>query len=236
MTMLLDPSCTSSRAAGLGLATVASLCLALGGCVLTGIEPDEIDVADDETGAEGGEGDGDGDPSGDGDGDATTTSTGDGDGDPTTGDGDGDGDPSTGDGDGDPSTGDGDGDPTGDGDGDGDGACADLMPAPVYDGPNAIDLANDAGNAFEASCGGVGPDALYVYVSTVDGTVTFSLDQPSFDGVLYLAGPNCVPLQELDCDPSSVEATLTVGEAIYVIVDSTQADVGGTATLTITGP
>src|SRR5690606_34775983 len=209
MIMRIDErTCTSSPRRSSAPRMLGALALALGGCVLTGIEPDEIDVAVD-TGSEGvstgngtddgveelGDGDGDeGDPTGDGDpggdGDGDGDPTGDGDGDPT-GDGDGDGDP----------TGDGDGDPTGDGDGDpGFTSCADFRPEPVVDGPNSIEVPL-GNNSFTGSCGGAnGPDAIFSYTATSEGLVSFALEQAEFDGVIYLAGETCVPLDQLGCD------------------------------------
>ena len=187
------------------------------GCWLKGIEPDEIDVADEETGALTGEagGDGDGDAADDSGETGVSTS-----GDPTT------------------TSGDGDGDATGDGDGDPDPAtpCAEFDPIPVFATDNAIEVM-DTFNSFAGSCGGVdGPDAIFSYEATATGLVSFTLSQPSFDAVIYLVGDDCMPFVELACDPTTVEADMQAGETIHVIVDSNLAGVGGTATLTISGP
>ncbi len=218
------PTCTSSPRRAVSLLGV--LTLALGGCVLTGIEPDEIDLADEETGAaeadEGGEDPtngaeaGDGDPGGDGDGDPP----GDGDGDPTS-TGDGDGDATTGD-----ETGE-TGEPT---------PCADFNPLVVVDGDNAIEVAPGQ-NSFFGSCSDTdGPDLLLSYTAIADGPVSFAITQADFDGLVILAGADCDPLDELACGVSAAEADLLSGETIHVIIESNQIDVGGPATLTITGP
>ena len=115
----------------------------------------------------------------------------------------GDGDP-TGDGDGDP-TGDGDGDPTGDGDGDPtDVPCSDLPSDELGLDDNAVSL-DDVASTFDGSCGGDGPDALYRFTAPSDGTYTFTLNSGEFDGVLYLVGPSCAPLEEIDCALADVE-------------------------------
>jgi hypothetical protein len=218
---------------------LAALSLALGGCVLIGIEPDDIDNADEsgeaadgidggsDTGVEEQGGDGDGDPTSTGDGDGDPTSTGDGDGDPSTGDGD----PSTGDGDGD-----GDDNETGDGDPVRDTPCSDFGPEGLIDGPNPIEVP-DAPNTFAGECGGAdGPDAIFSYTATVDGLFSFALSDATFDGVVYLVGDLCVPLDEWVCDAALVETLLTVDQTVYIIVDSNEPGLGGSATLTITGP
>jgi hypothetical protein len=203
MTMSYDrAACTSSPWRNRAILLIGSLGWALGGCVLTGIEPDEIDIADGTTGLTGEAG-------GDGDGDA---STGDGADDPTTSGAEGDGDPSA------------------------DVPCADFSPVAVVDGDNPIEVVGDV-NLFAGSCGGLdGPDAIYRYESTVEGLVTFTLAEPEFDGVIYLAGDQCVPLDEWACDPAVVQTLLTVGQSVYIIVDSNVVDAGGSATLTISGP
>lgn len=205
---------------------LGALTLTLGACVVDGILPDEIDVADE--GMTGNEGTGEGDAEDTGFSDTTDEAAeGDGDGDDATttgtGDGDGDGDQDTGDGDG-------DGDPTEDL------PCADFEPTPLYDGANSIEVLLGS-NAFAGSCGGTeGPEAIFSYTATSEGLFSFALSDADFDAVVYLAGEMCVPLDEWACDAALVETLLTVGQTVHVIVDSQQADVGGTATLTITGP
>ena len=192
------------------------------GCSLIGVEPDEIDVADDTEGGNtgltaatnGGDGDGDttGDPTGDGDGSP-------GDGDP------GDGDP----GDGDP----GDGD-TGDGDGD-EIDCESLEPEPLAVGDNAV-IVPDQPSVFESNCGSPGPDVLLQFTALSDGDYDFTLWSDTFEGALVLVGPTCEPLEELACAPegNTIPHPMLAGETVYVIVDSDLEP--GAATVTITGP
>lgn len=199
------------------------------GCSLIGVEPDEIDFANDTEGGNtgltaatnGGDGDGDttGDPTGDGDGDGDG-SPGDGDGDP------GDGDP----GDGDP----GDGDP-GDGDGDDEIDCESLEPEPLAVGDNAV-MVPDQPSAFESSCGSPGPDVLLQFTAPSDGDYDFTLWSDSFEGTLVLVGPTCEPLEELGCAPEgqTIQLPMVADETVYVIVDSDLEP--GAATVTITGP
>jgi hypothetical protein len=184
------------------------------GCALHGIEPDEIDIADAETGALTGSageagGDGDGDNADDS-GEETSTTTGN------------------------PTTGDGDPDPSGDGDGDPAATpCAEYEPIPVVEGDNAIEVP-DLGDNFVGSCGlPDGPDAIFSFEATVAGQVSFTLTPASFEGVIYLVGADCTPFVELACDGTTVQADVQAGETIHAIVDSNLVGVGGTATLTI---
>jgi hypothetical protein len=230
--------------AKLGISRSGALCAALflplSACKLFGIEGEEIDFNDGETGATGyssysGDGDGDetsdeqgdGDPStGDGDGD-----TGDGDGD--AGDGDaGDGDGDSGDGDGDP--GDGDGDDTGDGDGDGDHSCDVFLPQLLVDGENQVSIGN-GGSQLEASCGAPGPESVYFYTASVDGDVQFAVTSGEIDVALYVLD-ECEPLTELACvadpDPLIIQQPMSQGETRYIVLDS--FGVGGDAVIEVT--
>jgi hypothetical protein len=195
-----------------------------------GIEPDEIDIADGDTGSAGegtgGEGIDTGadesDSTGDGD---TGVDTGDGDGDSdTTGDGDtgttttGDGDTTT--------TGDGDGDTgtdTGDGDGDTgsmDEACESLSPEDVVLGVNEIVLL-DGPSMFASDCGGDGPEQVYRFTADDPGEYEFSVDAMDFLPALYVVS-GCDPLAVLDCaaEPAALSVQLGAGETVYVVVDS----------------
>jgi len=205
-----------------------SLFLTASACQLTGILPDEIDIADSETGAttggeQNGEGDGDGDDgtSGDGGGD------GDGDGDEVGGDGDGDGDGEPG--------GDGDGDgEAGDGDGDNDfNSCDNFAPIDLAVGSNEVELF-PGDSELISSCGGAGPETVYSFTAPEDGTWAFAIVASEFVEVLTLA-TSCDPLAELMCSdaPALVEHALVQGEVVFVIVDSESVD-GGMATLVIT--
>jgi hypothetical protein len=218
------------------------------GCTLLGVEPDEIDIAEEtgtgltaaegdgdgdtangtDTTAEEAGGDGDGDP-GDGDGDPTSTGDGDGDGDGDSGDGDpGDGD---GDGDGDRDTGDGDGD-GGDGDGDQGVPCGMYEPIAVEEAENAIDIP-DVMSSFAGSCGAPGPDDVFIFTATSDATYGFTLGSDEFEGVLYLVAGTCNPLDEIACEHEgqSIMHDMLVGEVVYIIVDSSTGP--GAAILTI---
>jgi hypothetical protein len=204
------------------------------GCTLLGVEPDEIDLADESetgalTGSTNGSGDGDGDAEGanddeTGEMDPDDGQGGDGDGDATDTEDMGDGDP----GDGDP----GDGD-SGDGDGDPGTECAMFDPMPLEVGEHAIDIP-DVPSQFEGNCGGAGPDALFSFMAPADGTYEFTLTSVAFEGVLYLVGDECIPLDWIACVPEGEEPLvhqMVQGEVVYIIVDST-AD-PGPATLTI---
>ena len=218
-------------------------CLAVGlltpACALLGVEPDEIDLADEGTGTTGlstntgvgEETDGNGgsdtgeDPTSTGEDASTGQDTGDGDGDPGDGDGDGDGD----------ATGDGDGDP-GDGDGDGDGdpglSCEMFEPIPVELGENSVDVL-EGPSVFEGSCGAPGPDAVFSFTAPESGSYEFTLATDEFAGFIYLVAGDCDPLEELACksEGESIVHDMVEGEVVYVIVDSDAAP--GTATLTI---
>jgi hypothetical protein len=205
---------------------------------LWGVEPEEIDLANDGTtsGVSAGSSNGDGDTGFEetgNDGDDDPTGQGDGDGDPGDGDGDpGDGDGDPGDGDGDPGDGDGENDGSGDGDGDADLPCASLEPIAVVEDDNAIDIP-DVASSFEGSCGSPGPEAVFSFTATSDASYGFTLSSDAFEGVLYLVGGSCHPLDELACEleGQAIIHDMLVGEVVYIIVDS---DAGpGAATLTI---
>jgi hypothetical protein len=223
----------------LELSTCLILASLLSACTILGVEPDEIDVAD-ETGTNNGSTNGEGmdegvsdtgeeDPSTSGDGDGDDgQDAGDGDGDEASGDGDGDGD---GDGGGD---GDGDGDgesDTGDGDGDAETLCATYDPIVLGVGENPVEIPDVS--SFEGSCGAPGPDEVFSFPAPSDGSYEFTLASDAFDGVLYLVGENCVPLDEIACkvEGEAIEHDMAEGEVVFIIVDS-DAD-PGTATVTI---
>lgn len=197
-------------------------------CALWGVEPDEIDLANDEsesgfgTGATNG-GDGDGDSGSDTEGDP-----GDGDGEP----GDGDGDDAGGDGDGDGDSGDGD---PGDGDGDGDGdpvPCNSFDPIPLEEADNQI-VIPDVLSSFEGSCGGTGPEALFSFTATIDADYDFSISGDGIEGIIYLVDQSCVPLDEIECsvEPQSIVHPMLAGQVVYIIADTNGGP--GAAQLTI---
>ena len=126
---------------------------------------------------------------------------------------------------GDTATGDGDGDPT-------DVPCSDLPSDELGLDDNAVSL-DDVASTFDGSCGGDGPDALYRFTAPSDGTYTFTLNSGEFDGVLYLVGPSCAPLEEIDCALADVELSLAMSanEVVYVLVDSTAGFGAGTVAI-----
>ena len=233
MKLNLDQLGQGSGAARLGLGIVNIALVGAIGCGLIGVEPDEIDVLDAETGSEP-DGDGDGDPNEGGldtSGDTTGMATGD----PSTGDGDGDGDPATttGDGDGDPSESEGGGD--GDGDPNLDVPCDELEPIALTPGLNPVTIA--AGDSVQdASCGAAGPEQLYSFSAEAGGEVSFSLINADFDAALYSVD-SCFPLNELDCvvSPDTLSVELAPGETVYLYVDAVTAE-GGSGELDVTVP
>jgi hypothetical protein len=118
------------------------------------------------------------------------------------------------------------------GDGDGDGTpCGDFGPVPAMVGANPVTV--DAGSFLTASCGGVGPEAIYSFVAEVDGDYQFAVTNADFEATLYLAGVTCDPLDELACAnaPDAITVSMFVGDTVYVVVDSSGA--AGTASLDI---
>jgi hypothetical protein len=208
---------------------VSLLFLPLSACSLIGLEPDEIDVADGESGGLTGQGA----TSGEDFGEETGAEAGDGDGDNNdTGPGDGDGDPGDGDGDGDTGDGDGDSD-TGDGDGDGDGdpvaPCAELGATPVVLGPNPVDLVDPG--TLESDCGHPGPEGVYSFAAPAAGGYEFALIDADFEGALYPLDGECAPVNELCvASPEVLTLDLALGEVVLVVVDSSA---GGSGTLDI---
>ena len=215
-----------------GLLALASL--PLHGCVLVGLEPDEIDIADES---------GDGaDDSGGGSAEASgADSMNTGDGDPDTGDGDPDTDtdpdtdPDTGDGDGDTDGNTGDGDPNGTEEG-GTGPaatpCDELLPEALDFGETMVVIA-DGGSELEASCGAAGPEQIFAFSVDVDTSVSFSLVNADFSGALYLVDTICDPLDEVACAPvpgGPLVADLAAGVSYYLVVDT---DSGGNATVLV---
>jgi serine/threonine protein kinase len=111
--------------------------------------------------------------------------------------------------------------------------CAMFDPMPLEVGEHAIDIP-DVPSQFEGNCGGAGPDALFSFMAPADGTYEFTLTSVAFEGVLYLVGDECIPLDWIACVPEGEEPLvhqMVQGEVVYIIVDST-AD-PGPATLTI---
>lgn len=232
-TCLPENACTSSRSGRALLAWAIPLCVVAGslvtGCALIGIESDEIDVADEDTGNgefnddEVGES---GDEVGTED-DAGSTDEG------TTGEEDTTGDEETGtDGPVDEDTGDTDADGTADtGDS---GGCEELFDVvEVQVGQTPVMLL-DGDDLVQSSCGGPGPEAAFVFVAPADGDYAFSVESAEFDAIISLGGPGCAPFDELDCagEAVDVELSLFADEAVYIIIDS--LDGLGAATLFVT--
>jgi hypothetical protein len=122
------------------------------------------------------------------------------------------------------------------GDGDGDTgesiSCTDFGPTPAMVGLNPVTV--EAGSLLMGSCGGIGPEAIYSFVAEVDGDYTFAVTGADFEATLYVVGPICAPLAELDCVtvPDVVTMPMTIGQTVHVVVDSSGA--AGTASLEIT--
>jgi len=194
----------------------ALLLLGPSACLLTGIEPDEIDLAmGTETGANtSGTGGADEDAADD----ETEGQTGDGD--PA---GDGDGDPT-----GEP--GDGDGEP-GDGDGDNELDCPGLSTTELSEGANQVVIV-DGVSVLSSTCGGAGPETVYQFTAPVEGDWQFAISRSEFTEVLTLSS-SCDPLEELVCSaaPAELQQFLSQGQIVFVVVDSEAGT--GTATLDI---
>jgi hypothetical protein len=110
--------------------------------------------------------------------------------------------------------------------------CTDFGPTPAMVGLNPVTV--EAGSLLEGSCGGIGPEAIYSFVAAVDGDHTFAVIDADFEATLYVVGPICDPLDELDCVtvPDVVTMPMTIGQTVHVVVDSSGA--AGTASLEIT--
>jgi hypothetical protein len=192
--------------AGLGLWV-----LGISACGLIGIEPDDIDLATDESGTgEEGVSTSQAENGGDGDGDATEEGD-------TTG-------PDTGE------TG-----PAGDGDGDTEFdplSCNPFEPMELSVGPNDVEVV-DGVSALTSECGGAGAESVYQFMAPSEGDWQFVIEESEFTEVLSLVG-SCVPVDELACSPAPamIQQFLAQGEVVFVIVDSDEGF--GTATLTIT--
>jgi len=220
-------TCHFSRSRGAaGLLTV--LFTSLPACGLFSIEPEEIDIADDEAGDEASDvGDETGAFDSTGTSDPNTAGT------DSTGDGDGDtSDGSTGD------TSDtaaesgttsdtGTTNDTGMSD-TGDPTCS--APNALVVGPNVVSIAAGP-SMFDATCGGLGAETLYSFTAEFAGSYSFELSGAEFaGGVLYLLDTQCAPIFEA-CE---LTIDLVVDETVFLVVDS---DSGvGAATVTLTGP
>lgn len=210
-------TCHSSRPRSpAGLLTVVFL--GLSGCGLFSIEPDEIDIADDEVGTDDDVG------TDDEAGGSETAAT-------------GDAQDST------DSLSDGTDDTSGDGDGDTDTSevsteTSDPLLCEARDevvvGPNDVSVATLVSD-FQGSCGGTEGESIYSFTADSAGDYEMALEGPGFSAVLYILGADCV-VQTEPCSTAedSIVVGLAAGETILVVVDS---DGGmGDAVLVITGP
>jgi hypothetical protein len=222
-------TCTSSHprvAAGL----LTALLLGGSGCGLISIDPDEIDVADEEVGVdetqgdEGVDDDADADTAADGTDDNGTDNGTDDEGPGDTGTED-TGDEST------TGTDEGTSDASDESD-TGDPGCEGSDEVVLGDNPVGVD--SPASN-FMGSCGGSEGERVYSFTSSAEGDHQFSLVGADFTAVLYLLDDTCAEIAET-CSTSGEPVTLTMqnGETVQVVVDSDGGT--GTATLVITGP
>lgn len=224
-------TCTSSHPRVVaGLLTV--LVFSLSGCGLLSIDPDEIDVADDDEADEVGEAE---DTAGDdavdtgngtdtGEGDAESTGSEGADDDAEQGS---DTDFDTDDGTSTNSTGTTDDGETGD-------PICEISDNVVVVGDNDVMVAADA-STFEGSCGGSEGETPYSFTAEVAGDHQFSLVGAEFEGILYLIDVDCAEIADT-CVTSedSFTRSLQAGEMVLLVVDSEGG--AGAATLVITGP
>lgn len=215
------------------------------GCVLVGIEPDEIDVADDEGDTGGGDDIGDtggldsadegetgdaGETTGDGDttGQADTTGT---DTSNSTDTSDSDTGPSSDTGT--SETGMSDSGETGD-----TGSESDCESAALGEDPLTIDLNEisilEGSNLVEGDCGTGGPEFIGEFIAPDMGTYAFSVGPADFDGVIYFVDGACVQFEGESCagPDASLLIDMQAGEAVLVAVESNAG--AAAATLTIT--
>lgn len=209
------------------------------GCVLVGIEPDEIDIAEDDTGTEGGATAGEDEIGGTGDTGADTGNDGTTDvgttegGTDTTGDGDTTGTSDTG------TTGTDDaGTETGGDTGTtgGEDPCNFGVDGNLVEGAMEVELL-DVASAFESECGGTdGPELVYTFSSPEGGLLELSLASESFGPVLYTITNSCdEPATNCSAEnPAVVQIDLAPDELVYVVVDSDGGTGLGTLTVTLT--
>jgi hypothetical protein len=212
-------TCPSSRPrAAAGLLTVV-VC-SLSGCGLWAIEPDEIDIADDDVGDTAGgtdEGNEGNDDPADDNGLTGESDTGQ-DGTDTFGE------EGTGDGDGDTGT---DASDTSD-----PGMCG--AEAELVVGPNDVAVANATSN-LSGACGGAEGESIYSFTADAAGDYSMAISGADFSAVLYAIGADCTELTEpCSADETPVMLSLSAGETTLLVVDSEGGT--GSATLTITGP
>lgn len=200
-------TCSSSRARWLtGFIALLSTTSA---CALTGIDPDEIDIADgdDDVGQDEGE------TGLDSAGEATGESDQDTSGEATSGDTSGDTSGMNGT------------------DDSGDFVCEAVDELSL--GDNAVE-APMAGSLLEGECGGSGGESIASFTAAVAGDYAFSVTAGEIPAVIYALDPQCSPLAgACAVDAAGFVVSLAADETVFIVVDSDGA--GGVVTLTITG-
>lgn len=177
-------------------------------CALTGIDPDEIDIADDgadDVGQEGGT-----ETGVDSAGEATGENDQDTSGEATSGDTSG----------------------TTAADDSGDFVCEAVDELSL--GDNVVE-APMASSLLEGECGGVGGESILSFTAAAAGDYSFAVTAGEIPAVIYALDPQCTPLAgACAVDANGFVASLAADETVFVVVDSDGA--GGVVTLTLTGP
>lgn len=206
-------TCSSSRAGW--LTGIVALTLASSACALTGIDPDEIDIADDgadevgqdeggsetalDTAATGENNQDTGDTSGGSDSGADTTGAG-----STT-------DDTTG------------GDPA---------SCDATGELSLGDNPVDVPMSD---SLLEGACGGSGGESIYSFTAAVAGDYTFAVTAGDIPAILYAIDAQCGTIEgACGVDANGFVMTLASDETVFIVVDTDGA--GGAATVAVTGP
>lgn len=203
-------TCSSSRARWLtGFVALLSMTSA---CALTGIDPDEIDIADD--GAEE-VGQDEGTETGvDSAGEATGENDQDTSGEATSGDTSGDTSGTTG------------------ADDSGDFVCEAVDEVALGDNPVEAPMAS---SLLEGECGGVGGESIVSFTAATAGDYTFAVTAGEIPAVVYALDPQCTAISgACATDANGFVVSMAADETVFIVVDSDGA--GGVVTLTITGP
>jgi hypothetical protein len=207
-------TCCSSRARG--LTAIVALGLISSACALTGIDPDEIDIADgDEVGQdESGQDETSTEPSlDDSAGEAGTGETGENDQD-TTGDTSDSGSSTT--------------------SAEDTGALSCEATDELALGDNAVEAAM-AESLFEGECGGSGGESIYSFTASAAGDHSFAITSGDIPAIIYALDTQCSTIAgACAVDASGFVLPLMADETVFIVVDTDGG--GGAATLTITGP
>jgi hypothetical protein len=92
-----------------------------------------------------------------------------------------------------------------------------------------VDLTDAPAGAFEGSCAGRGPEAIYTLDVPAGADVTITTDLPgtTADSVIYVRSDCADPESEVDCNddgeeigPSLLELTDLAADTYYVFVDT----------------